>query len=527
MYSNICSSEIIGVTAIPVTVETDITNGLPTFTMVGSLSSEVKESKDRVISALKNAGIRIPSARITVNIAPSNLRKEGNYYDLPIAVGILVSSGEVLPSATENILFIGELGLDGEVKPVNGVLPIVSKAKECGIKECIVPYDNAREGSVVPGINVRGAYSINQVRSYLQTADEALMPICITDTSALFEEKKVDYEIDFDQIMSQEGAKRAALIAAAGFHSLMLSGPPGVGKSMIAKRIPTIMPPITLDESLELTAIHSIAGKLPRGEALLTTRSFQSPHHSASIASLIGGGYPPSPGAVSLAHRSVLFLDEFTEFDRRTIDSLRQPIENRMVSISRARYSVTYPSDFLLVCAMNPCPCGYYPDRNRCSCTLPELKRYIGKISGPILDRIDLFASLKPLGIDEISLGNVHRKKDKDNDKKNNKKSITSSKEMRFKITTARKIQNERYSGTSIRFNSDLQGSDLPKYCHLGRLESDYMDEVYVKLGLSARSYHRIIRVARTVADLEESEQITIEHLLEATGYRPDFTYEL
>ncbi len=509
MYCQIYSGALLGVNAIPVTVEVDIAPGLPMVNMVGSLSGEVKESKERVWAALKNVEIPVPAAHITINLSPADVHKEGVSYDLPIAVGLLQSMGFFSSVATEQTLFLGELGLNGELKAIRGVLPIVLEASRLGLKECIVPAKNASEGAIVPGITVRGADSIIQVLEYLRTGDDSILPPCPATARDGFEKRVLEIPEDFGDVKGQESAKRAAVIAAAGFHSLLMSGPPGAGKSMIAKRIPGILPPLTLEESLEVSGIYSVAGMLPDDMPLIHHRTFQSPHHTLSRTALIGGGTHPKPGAISLAHRSVLFLDELTEFSRSTLDSLRQPLEDHKIHIARANYTLTYPADFLLVCAMNPCPCGFYPDRNRCQCTEPMIQRYLGKISGPILDRIDLCVEVKAIGLSEI---------------RSKAPSLTSS-QMREAVEKARQMQEERFRGTSYRFNAELKPQDLEKYCHLGKEENAYLESIYQKLNLSARSYHRLLRVARTIADLAGSDDIRKEHLLEAVCFRPDQNY--
>lgn len=516
MYSKILSGTVLGVSAMTINVETDISPGLPSFILVGCPGSEVRESKDRVWAALKNAGLKIPVAKITVNLSPADLHKDGTSYDLPISIGLLTSAGIINTKHSEGILFLGELGLNGEVKPIKGVLPIIRQAAAEGIKECIVPIDNAYEGAVVPSVTVRGAQNIIQVIDYLTQRREEIMPSVKLDVASLFIDRDNTLQYDFSEINGQEAAKRASVIAASGFHSLLMTGPPGTGKSMIAKRLPGILPPLTLDESLEVTSIYSIAGKLEKNQALVLQRSIQSPHHSITLPAMVGGGSIPKPGAISLAHRSILFLDELTEFDRHVIDSLRQPLEDKVVNISRSRYTLSYPSDFLLVCAMNPCPCGYYPDKNKCKCTDNVIQRYLSKVSGPILDRIDMCVELRPIDYDDMNPFNKS---------KTSSKSQISSKTMREQVMQAREIQKERFKNTYYRFNSDLQANDFEEYCYLEKSESNLMEEIYKKLNLSIRSYHRILRVSRTIADLAGSKDIKKEHLLEAVGYRPNVSY--
>ncbi len=508
MFTDTLSASLQGINALIVHVETDIANGMPVFNIVGSPGPEVREAKDRVRSALKNNGIFIPPSRITVNLSPGDLRKDSTSFDLPITIGMLSAMGYIPVENTSGILFIGEIGLNGELRAVRGVLPIVMAAAKEGIRECIVPSDNAEEGSVVPGIIVRGAADLKSVIEYLQVLDEDVLPQISTDPHELFKEN-CGFIPDFDEVRGQERAKKAAVISAAGFHSLLMTGPPGAGKSMIARRIPGILPPLTLSESLELTSIYSVAGKMPKGKALVCSRSFQAPHHTITNHALVGGGPVPMPGIISLAHRSVLFLDELPEFGRDAIESLRQPLEEKSIQINRIKYTVDYPADFLLICAMNPCPCGYYPDRNRCRCSENEINRYLGKISGPILDRIDLCTELKNVDIEDIR----------------GEKSGLSSSEMGEMVARARDIQERRYRGTKYRFNADLKADDLEEICRLGEKEFHLMEELYKKLCLSARSYHRILRVSRTIADIEGVEAITSRHILEAASYRPDLDY--
>lgn len=516
MYSEIKSGAILGIQAYLVSVEVDIASGLPTFSMVGSLNNEVKESRERVGVALKNAGLSMPPARITVNLSPADCKKEGTAFDLPIAVGILQAMEFFPEDSAKGILFLGELGLNGEVKPVKGVLPIVQKAAWCGIRECIVPKANALEGAVIPGITVRGAGHISEVLEYLKNpmagADDNMAKEMHLDVGRLLEKAgEVGAETDFVQVVGQESAKRAAQIAAAGFHNFLMTGPPGVGKSMIAKCILSILPPLTLEESLEVTSIASVAGTLQNGQGLITRRPFQSPHHTISQPALTGGSNIPKPGIISLAHRGVLFLDELTEFPRSALDSLRQPLEERQAQIVRMGGNVTYPADFMLVCAMNPCPCGYYPDRNRCSCTQNQIRRYLGKISGPLLDRIDICVELQP-----VKISALHSKAEGE-----------SSFEMRKRVLVARQMQEERFLKTDYRFNADIKSGDVEEFCRLGKEEQKCMERIYQKLGLSARVYHRILKVARTIADLAGEKEIASKHLLEAACFRPAADYWL
>ncbi len=511
MYSTITSGALLGIHAYLVSVEVDIAAGLPGFCMVGSLSGEVRESKERVQVALKNAGFDIPPTHITVNLSPADCRKEGTAFDLPIAVGILQAMGLFARETVKNTLFLGELGLNGEIRKVKGVLPIVREAASQGIMQCIVPKENALEGAVIPGVVVRGVDNIVELLGFLQEMSarrEKILPRAVLDISGLFE-KRGEVSCDFAEISGQETAKRAAEIAAAGFHNLLMVGPPGAGKSMIAKRIPGIMPPLTLEESLEVTSVVSVAGLLKEQEALITTRPFQNPHHTISVAALTGGSSLPKPGIISLSHRGVLFLDEMPEFPRYILDSLRQPMEERSVHLAKAGGNVTYPANFCLVCAMNPCPCGYYPDLNRCRCTQTQVKKYMGKISGPILDRIDLCVELQAVDITKLHTA----------------RRAESSESIRSRVMKARKQQEERFFGSGKQFNGDMDTGEIEKYCRLGNTEKKYMEQIYTSLKLSARAYHKILKVARTIADLAGVEQIQTEHLLEAACYRPTSEY--
>lgn len=512
MYSTVITGTLQGVSAYPVSVEVDISPGLPMLNLVGSLSQEVREAKERVGVALRNVGFNLPPSRITVNLSPANRRKEGTAFDLPIAVGLLAAMNQISRERVENILFLGELGLDGEIKGVPGVLPIVREAASRGIQQCIVPAANALEGALISGITVRGAASLQELFVFLlsdEEEEEKLLPTVQVDTRKLFQERATEKMPDFSEVNGQETAKRGAEIAAAGFHNLLMVGPPGAGKSMIAKRIPGILPPMTLDESLEVTSVFSVAGLLKEGEAMITKRPFKSPHHSITQAALVGGSTVPRPGMISLAHRGVLFLDELPEFQRAALDSLRQPLEEREIHIARVNGTVAYPSDFMLVCAMNPCPCGYYPDVNRCRCTEPQVRRYMGKVSGPILDRIDLCVELQAVDITSLK----HSEKNE------------GSETIRNRIIRAREIQKKRFQGTDYRFNGDIEAADMGNYCALGKKEQQYAEQLYRSLNLSVRAYHRILKVARTIADLAEASEIGREHLLEASFYRPAQEY--
>lgn len=508
MFCKILSGGIVGVSACFVWVEVDMDRGLPCFSMVGSLGSEVRESRERVSVALKNAGFAMPPARVTVNLAPADVRKDGTAFDLPIAIGILQAMSYFSGKAAENILFLGELGLNGELKKVHGVLPIVQAAAAAGVNQCIVPAANVGEGAVIPGIVVRGADSISQVLEFLRQSKEEerdrILPRTMADAGELLQTVGGCGE-DFAQVSGQEMAKRAAEIAAAGFHNLLMTGPPGAGKSMIARRIPGILPPLTVKESLEVTGIYSVAGLLEDGQALVTNRPFQNPHHTVSRAALIGGQVQPKPGLVSLSHRGILFMDELPEFGKKVIDSMRQPLEEHRVRIARTGGNVTYPADFMLVCAMNPCPCGYFPDRNRCKCSEAQILRYKSKVSGPIVDRIDLWVELRAVELSRLQGAEEEE----------------STSLIRGRVERARVRQQERFAQTGYRFNADIRAEDMERFCPLGVGERRVMEQIYQNLQLGARAYHRVLKVARTIADLAGEERIREEHLLEASAYRP------
>ena len=503
MLAKIQSASVVGIDAHPVEVEVDITSrGLPHFSMVGLPDVAVKESRDRVRPALKNIGFNFPLKQITVNLAPADLKKEASSFDLPIALGIIAAEGVIEKGLMEGYLFTGELSLDGRIKPVRGALSMAILARETGLKGLILPRENAPEAAVVKGVHVFGLESLPEVTEFL-TREGEKVPVSIDPEKAL--EENSLYEEDFSEVKGQEHAKRALEVAAAGGHNVLTIGPPGSGKTMLSKRLPTILPGMTFEEALESTRIHSVAGLLREGQALLATRPFRSPHHTISDVALIGGGQIPKPGEVSLAHNGVLFLDELPEFKRNALEVLRQPLENGEVTVSRAVASVTYPASFMLVAAMNPCPCGYLGDsKHQCTCTPGQIHRYRRRVSGPLLDRIDIHIEVPAVPYKELSTEISGEK----------------SETIRERVVRARMLQLERFRSDKIYCNGQMKTRHIRKYCKLKDDAQRHLETAMQKLGLSARAYARILKLSRTIADLESSEDILSHHISEAIQYR-------
>jgi magnesium chelatase family protein len=501
MFSKAYSAAIHGINGLIVSVEADVSDGLPLFDMVGFLASEVKEARERVRIALKNSGYMLPAKRITVNLSPADIRKEGTAFDLPVAIAILTAFGYIPEENLKQVLIIGELSLNGNINKVNGVLPIVYSAMQQGFHKCIVPKENAREGAVVNGIATYGVTSLAEVVELLKDGGE-ITPEYV-DIKELFHQTEQEELLDFAEVAGQKAAKRAIEIAVSGMHNILMIGPPGSGQTMLAKRIPTIMPDLSFNESMEISKIYSIAGLMDQ-QALISQRPFRAPHHTITTTALTGGGYTPKPGEISLAHLGVLFLDELPEFQKNTIEVLRQPLEDKSITITRLNATYRYPAGFMLVAAMNPCSCGYYPDRNKCNCSINLVKRYLGRISQPLLDRFDICIEALQMNYKELQ---IQEKED-------------TSEEIRKRVGIARKIQLERYQGQNIYFNSLLTPRSIKKYCKLGTKEQALIEHAFVKMNLSARAYHRILKVARTIADLDQSEQIGTKHISEAICYR-------
>ena len=497
MINSVLSFGIHGVDGFCVRVEADISDGMPVFDLVGYLSGEVREARERVRTALRNSGYSFPVKRVTLNLSPGNVRKHGTGYDLPMAVAILAAMGEVKSERLEESIILGELMLDGSVSMINGVLPMVIKARSMGIRRCIVPVANAAEGAMADDMNIIGVSDLREAVAYLN-GEKDIKPYDVREATENNINESSEYDLKF--VKGQKMAKRGLEIAACGMHNFLMVGAPGAGKSMLAKCIPTILPPMTKEEALEVMSIYSVAGLLSKGSGMPVARPFVSPHHTVTDIAMTGGGTYPRPGNISLAHRGVLFLDEMAEFSRYTLEVLRQPLEDRSITVTRSQGTYVYPADFMLVGAMNPCPCGAYPDLRKCKCTEASRKKYLSRLSRPLLDRMDICVDVERLDYTQM-LGDEEAE---------------SSDEVRKRVIRVQAIQRERFGGSGIHFNSQMGSEDIAKYCVMDKEEKEWLGDAMAKLDISARSYSRVLKVARTIADIDGSVKINRLHLKEA-----------